>query len=101
MRSVVQAYASAARTASPTDVTIDVPAWAKRVQVYIDATAIVTTPSVVFNIRGTMPSGTNISLLASAAVTAVSQTALVIGPGVVAVANLAAQKLLPQSLVID
>lgn len=102
MRRHIQALASAARTASPTDVTIDVPLSAQAVHFIIDATAIAATPSVVFNIRGVTPvSGTQYLLLASAAVATVSNVQLQIGPGLPVTANLSANAVLPSQLVLD
>jgi hypothetical protein len=72
------------------------------VEVIIDATAIAATPSVVFNIKGVTPvSNTEYLLLASAAVTAVSNTQLEIGPGADDTANIAESAFLPHQIVID
>lgn len=101
-RKTVVAYSSAARTASPTDAVIDVPPATMSVLVIIDATAIAATPSVVFNIRGVTPvSGTQFLILASAAVTAVSNTQLELGPGADDTANVAETTFLPPQIVID
>lgn len=83
-------YASAARTADPTPVDIAVGR-AKALRLVIDATAITATPSVVFNVIVVDSlSGKEITLLASAAVTAVSTVVLNIGVGLPVTANLSA-----------
>lgn len=97
----VMAFPSAARTASPTDAIIDTRFYAG-VSVLINVTAIVSTPSVVFNIKGRDPStGTEWLILASAAVTAVSNVQLDIFPGTDETANLSENAYLPMEIVID
>lgn len=96
------AFASAARTADPSDAVLEVPIWAKRALIVINSTAVTSTPSTTFNIRGRVPGTTTPYLiLASAAVATVTVIQLNIGPGIAAVANLAAQAGLPFELVVD
>lgn len=92
----VTVLASAARTASVNS--SDLTNYnAAGVVVVIDATAASATPSVVFTIKykDTL-SGKYITLLASAAVTGVSTTALVVYPGVTVAANAAVSHPLPR-----
>jgi hypothetical protein len=68
------------------------------VRVHIDVTAASATPSVVFTIQGKDTiTGDYYTLLASAAVTATGDTFLLIYPTVTAVANAAANNVLPAS----
>lgn len=100
-RSVVEVYASAARTATPTAVSVAVPGNATRVAIVIDATAIVTTPSITTTIRGVHPvSGTLYTILAGAAQTTVSHKELYVGPEFVDEANLKESAVLPVQLSI-
>lgn len=97
-KSLETIFASAARTATPTAVDLQV-SHASGITLVIDTTAINLTPSVVFTVLGLDPiSGKTWTLLASAAVTAVSTVVLDIWPGATAAANLAANKRLPQSI---
>lgn len=84
------AFASAARTATPTAATFTIYNGAY-LSVVIDVTAIAATPSVVFNIEAQdAVSGQWITLLASAAIVATGTTTLRIGPSLTAAANLVA-----------
>lgn len=87
--------ASAARTGSVNSAD-QVNYNASGVAVTIDVTAITATPSVVFKIKykDTL-SGKYITLLESAAITAVGTTVLRVGPALVAAANLTARDVLP------
>jgi hypothetical protein len=68
------------------------------VRVHIDVTAIAATPSVVFTVQGKDTiTGDYYTLLASAAVTATGDTFLLVYPTVTAVANAAANNVLPAS----
>ena len=81
-------FASAARTATVTSDDIVAPREARGLRVVIDVTAVTATPSVVFTIRAKDPaSGKYVTLLASAAITAVGTTVLVVYPGTTAAAN--------------
>lgn len=99
---LVTAFSSAARTASPSDAVVEVPTWANRATVIVNTTAVTSTPSTVFNVRGRVPgTATDYLMLASAAVATVTVTPLLVGIGVVAVANAGAQAGLPYEIVID
>jgi hypothetical protein len=91
-----EVYASAARTATPDTVELELPGGVQYAQVVIDCTAAAATPSVVFTVSGVdRVSGKVYTLLASAAVTATGTTVLRIGPGLTAAANLVANDVLP------
>lgn len=88
---------SAARTASINSADL-VNYNARGVQVIIDATAIVATPSITVTIKGKDSlSGKYYTLLASAAITTVSTTLLTVYPGVTATANVAASQIIPRT----
>ena len=91
-------FPSAARTATPTAVEIDIADDVETMELLIDATAISLTPSVVFTIDVMTDTGAYVALLSSAAVVAVSTARLVVGPGVVAAANQAIQAVLPKRI---
>lgn len=94
----VTVYASAARTATPTAVTLPAGRY-NYLNLTIDATAVTATPSVVVTVDALDPvSGKYYNLLTSAAITAISTTVLRIGPTLTAVANLAANQALPDTL---
>lgn len=94
-------YASAARTATPTAVTVPVGRY-NWLRLVIDVTAVTATPSVVCTIDGLSPlSGKYHNLLTSAALTdsgAPYTRVLTIGPGLTASANLVANNVLPDTL---
>ncbi|GIH07417.1 hypothetical protein Rhe02_54840 [Rhizocola hellebori] len=93
--SIVDVYASAARTASPDTVELEV-AGHIGMHLTIDATAATATPSVVFSILGVdRTSGKTYVILASAAVTGTGTTVLRVGPALTAAANLVANDILP------
>lgn len=95
----VTAFASAARTATPTSVPLSTYR-AKAITIVIDCTAITATPSVVFTVSGKdTASGKKFTLLASAAITATGTTVLNIGAGLPATANVSANAPIPD--VID
>ena len=90
------AYASAARTATPTvkdlNTSKDVG-----IQYVIDVTAVTATPSVVPTISGVDPvSGSLYTLLTGSAITATGTTVLQVHPEMAAVANLVGNAMLPQ-----
>jgi hypothetical protein len=84
----------AARTATPT-INAQKNKASSGVRVRISATAAADTPSVVFKIQGKTPAGAWVDLLASAAVTGISETVLTVYPGLTAAANVTASALLP------
>ncbi len=94
-------YASAARTATPTAVTVQVGRY-NHLHLAIDVTAITSTPSVVCTIDGLDPvSGKYYNLLTSAALTesGVPYTrVLKIGPGLPVTANVSANDVLPDTI---
>lgn len=91
-------YASAARTATPTAAVVQTSR-VKALRLFIDATAVTATPSVVVTVDAVdSVSGKVHNLLTSAAITAVSTTVLNIGPGVTPAANLAANAYLGDSV---
>lgn len=65
---------------------------------YIDVTAAAATPSVVFTIIGVSPSGTEYTILASAAITGVGMTVLRVSPQLTAAANTIAKDMLPAAI---
>jgi predicted polyphosphate/ATP-dependent NAD kinase len=89
--------ASEARTATTN--TGDITNEAHRgVHVVIDATAAAATPSVVFTIQGKDElSGQYYTILASAAVTAISTAVMRVFPGATAAANTVANDCLPRT----
>lgn len=97
----VSVYASAARTATPTAVTVPTGRF-KSLHLVIDVTAITSTPSVVCTVDGLDPvSGKYYNLLTSAALTesGVPYTrVLKIGPGLPVTANLSANDVLPSTV---
>lgn len=91
-------YASAARTATPTAVTVACGRY-NWLRVVIDVTAIAATPSVVCTIDGLSPlSGKYYNLLTAAAVTATGTTVLKVGPGLPVTANVSANDVLPDTI---
>ena len=91
------ALASAARTASID--TADIANYSARgLHVVIDATAVTATPSITVTIQGKDSlSGQYYTILAAAAITAVSTTVLRVYPGLTAAANLVANDVLPRN----
>ena len=72
------------------------------IKLVIDITAIGTTPSLVVSIRHKdTVSGKYITMLASAAITAVGTTVLTLYPGAATVANVSINDVLPRSYRID
>lgn len=89
------AYASAARTATPTAVELTSEE-ARGLHLVIDVTAITSTPSVVPTIDAYDPlSGKWYNLLTGNAIVATGTTVLKIYPGIVAVPNGAASDVVP------
>lgn len=89
-------YASAARTATPDTVELELPPGTQYLALVLDATAVTATPSIVMKVEGVdRLSGKVWSLLTDAAVTGVSQSELFIGPHLTAAANVTANVLVP------
>lgn len=95
----VTVYASAARTATPTAVTVATGRY-NYLTVVVDVTASAATPSVVLTIDGyDTVSGKYKTLLTSAAFTGSTETRrFTISPSTVAVANLAANDILSDTI---
>jgi hypothetical protein len=95
------AYASAARTATPTPYVLELSCISGLV-VVVDVSAIVTAPSVVVTIDGVdTASGKFWNLLTSTALTAVTGATprvLRVGRGLTAAANLVANDLVPEKV---
>jgi hypothetical protein len=93
----ITVFPSAARTATPASATYRVARGnADGLIVVIDATAVTSTPSVVFTIVGVDEvSGKTWTVLASAAVTTVSTTVLRVNPSLTGVTNQTAKDLVP------
>lgn len=90
-----EVLASAARTATPDTVELEVAGY-RGIQLIIDATAATATPSVVVTILGVdRVSAKTYTLLASAAITGTGTTILKVGPGLPVSANASANDLLP------
>jgi len=91
------AFASAARTATPTP--FDAVNYnARGLHLVIDVTAVAATPSVVFTLQGQdVVSGKFYTILASAAITGTGTTVLRVYPGLTAAANLVASDILPRT----
>lgn len=93
----ITAYASAARTTTPTVQSDQSGRGIKGLIVVIDTTAVPSSaPSTVFTVEGKDPvSGKYFTLLASAAVTGVGTVVLQVFPGATASANLIANSQIP------
>ncbi len=88
-------YESAARTATPTPATVLLENGVLNAEIVIAVTAATSTPSTVFNIEAPDGAGAWYVLLSSVAIVGVGTTALRIGGDITAVANVAAQVILP------
>lgn len=97
----VSVYASAARTATPTAVTVPVGRY-RSLHLVIDVTAVTATPSVVCTIDAQDPvSGKFYNLLTSAALTESGSPytrVLKVGPGLPVTANVSANDVLPSTI---
>lgn len=92
----VTVFASAARTATAASDTFANQHGHRGVEIVIDATAITSSPSVVFTIQGYSPLGNDFyTILASAAVVSAATTVLRVYPGLTIAANLVANDVLP------
>lgn len=67
---------------------------------FIDCTALTATGSIVFTIAGVSPSGTEYTILTSAAIVATGMTVLRVSPQLTAAANTIAKDMLPGALKI-
>ena len=93
-------FASAARTATPTAVTLDVNRY-EELALFIDCTVDPAAASVLVTVSQINPvSGTKTDLLVANALASVSQQVLYIGPSIVASANVAANAVLGTRLEI-
>lgn len=91
-------YASAARTATPTAVTVSAGRY-RYLDVTLDMTALAATPSLVVTIDALDPaSGKYYNLLTGAAVTTVSTVTYRVGPGLTVAANLVANYVVPDTI---
>jgi hypothetical protein len=91
----VEVYASAARTADPDTIELEVAGY-RALHMVIDCTAVTSSPSVVFTVMGVdRVSGKTYNLLVSAAITGTGTTVLKVGPGLTAAANVVANDVLP------
>jgi len=98
--SEVIVYPSAARTATPTAVDLNLEQFnCNALLLLIDVTAVGVTPSVVPTIDGIdVASGKTFNLLTGAALTAIVTRTLRVGPGLVVAANLAANDYTPEQV---
>lgn len=95
---VATAYESRARTATPTSYPL-YSRGARGLTIYLNATAVTSTPSVVVTVDGYDPvSQTWFNLVTSAAVATVSTKKLVVFPGIAEVANLSVSTVIPDTI---
>jgi hypothetical protein len=93
---------SAARTATPDTFEYEFSRTPHSVVLVTDATAIAATPSVTVSLLGVdRASGKTWTILAGAAITAVSTQVLKVGPGLTAAANSVANDVIPPVLRIS
>lgn len=90
-------FPSAARTATPTSVIIDVDNDVATAELIV-ATSASAVPSTTINVEGQDDTGAWYLILASVAIAANGTIRMIIGPGVVAAANVAVQAVLPKAL---
>jgi len=88
-------YESAARTATPTAVTITSGSIGGLF--IINVSAITATPSVVFNIDGVI-NGVEYTIIDSAAITSTGTTVIRVHPSLTAASNTIAKDILPQAI---
>lgn len=94
----VTVYASAARTATPTAVSIPTGRY-RYLHLTMDVTAVTATPSLTVTIDGLDPvSGKYYNLLTSTAIATAVTTTWRIGPGLTNSANLIANDVLPSTI---
>lgn len=100
MKRIDLAFASAARTADPTAVTLDVPKEATAAYAVVDVTAIVTAPSIQLTLGFYDPiSDTTVNLLTSSAIAATGTNLIRLSPQLTAAADIGADHL-PGQLVV-
>ena len=89
-------YASAARTATPDTVELELPGGTQYVSAVLDVTAVTSSPDLVLKIEGVdRVSGKVWTLLADASVSTVSTSTLFVGPHLTAAANAVANVAVP------
>jgi hypothetical protein len=96
-KKTVPVYASAARTATPTAVTVGLGKFRGCV-VIIDTTAAGASPSTVPKIEGVASNGAVYPLLTGAAITGTGQVALKVYPGITAATNVAVSDATPEQV---
>lgn len=97
MKEHVEIFASAARTATPTDANVTIGSACGFF--VINVTAITATPSVTFAVNGVDPaSGAEFNIITSAAITSTGTTVLRVFPGATASANVTVNDLLPEGI---
>jgi hypothetical protein len=89
--------ASAARTALVNGADFSTRGY-KYLEVEIDITAVTATPAVTFTVQGKTLSDVYYTVLASAALAAISVVRLTIGPGLPVTANISANTVLPETM---
>jgi hypothetical protein len=95
----IEVYASAARTATPTAVTIATHR-AKAVFVVLDVSAVTADPSLTLTVEGVDSAGETLWTLSGAAVATATTKVLQVGPGVTVAANLTASQFVPDAVKI-
>ncbi|HZN70140.1 MAG TPA: hypothetical protein VFC00_00420 [Micromonosporaceae bacterium] len=91
-------YASAARTATPTAVVVNVGR-AKELRLVMDITAVTATPALTITVDGIdSTSGKFFNIITSAALATVATTVLTVALGVTVAANVAVSAPLPQTV---
>lgn len=91
-----EVYASAARTATPDTIELELPRGTRYLTAVLDLTALAATPSLTMKIEGVdRVSGKVWTLIQDAAVTTVSQSEVFVGPGLTAAANVTANMHVP------
>lgn len=88
-------FASAARTATSSTTMLTE---ATEGLFFIDCTAYTATGSIVFTVIGVSPSGTEYTILTSAAIVGTGMTVLRVSPQLTAAANTIAKDMLPQAV---
>lgn len=92
---------SAARTATPTPVEIDIADDVTTMELFIYTTAIGAAPSTVVTIETLAETGAFVALLSGAAIAGTGVQRLLVGPSVTTVANQAIQAVLPRRIRIS
>lgn len=92
----VNFFESIARTVTPAPSIVTLEQGVFNAEIVIAVTAATSTPSTVFTVEAQDGAGAWYPLLVSAAIVGVGTTRLLIGSGIVAAANVAAQVVLPE-----